>query len=232
MKRIIKNTILICSLLFVGEVTAYAADTDDDVKVQYKYRVGGEVELDLVDNLSLNIEPELRFNEGYDKFLLSSGLSYKSFGCIYWGATYRLVVEREGEYIYNSGNAFSSMQSESEYQHRYALDVTYKDKFGRFTPSFRIRYDNYADGEITDREFLRYKAKLAYNIRNCKIAPFVEAEGYQELEEMMLYKMRYGAGFKVKVGQHSSFSFNYKFDLFTLEYKDAHIFSVSYKYKF
>ncbi|MFI3248466.1 MAG: DUF2490 domain-containing protein [Rikenellaceae bacterium] len=229
-KKLILTTILLCGTL----LTTYADGSADDVDVRYKYQFSADFQIKLAKGLKLNLEPELRFYEGYDKLLLNGGITYKTFGCIYWGATYRLVVDRVESTSSSTVNygVFGSDDYESEVYHRYAFDVTYKDKFGRFTPSFRLRYNNFADEEVDDKEFLRYRAKVDYDIRNCKITPFVAIEAYQEMEDNMLYKMRYSTGFDVKTGKKSALGFDYKFDFYTLEYKNANIFSVGYKYKF
>lgn len=231
----IKRIILIPLLILGAVVTAFADGTKDDVEVLYKYRFGVDFQIKLAKGLKLDLEPEFRFCDGYDKLLLNGGLTYKTFGCIYWGATYRLDVDR----VESSSSSSQSMYSgfgtnnyDSEVSHRYAFDVTYKDKFGRFTPSFRLRYNNFADDDIDDKEYIRYRAKVDYDIPKCKITPHVAIEAYQELDENMLYKMRYSTGFDLKTGKKSSLSLDYKFDFFTLKYKNANIFSAGYKFKF
>lgn len=220
--------------LLLGVVSGAMADgTKEDPEVLYKYRFGVDFQIKLAKGLKLNVEPEFRFNDGYDKLLLNAGVSYKTFGCIYWGATYRLDVDRvESASSSVDMSAFGSGNYDSEVYHRYAFDVTYKDKFGRFTPSFRLRYNNFADDEVTDKEFMRYRAKVKYNIRKSKITPHVAVEFYQELGDNMLYKSRFATGFDLKTGKDSNIGLDYKFDLFALEYKNANIFSVGYKYRF
>ncbi|MFI3264333.1 MAG: DUF2490 domain-containing protein [Rikenellaceae bacterium] len=231
-----KKLILIKLLLLMAIFPSFAEGTKDDVEVLYKYQFGVDFQIKLAKRLKLDIEPEFRFNEGYDKFHLNGGLSYKTFGCIYWGATYRLVVDRVESDSYSEvstmGMGWNTNNYDSEVYHRYAFDVTYKDDFGRFTPSLRVRYNNFADEDVADKEFLRYRAKVEYDIKKCKITPFLSAEAYQELDDNMLYKMRYATGFDLKTGKKSSLAFEYKFDFFILEYKNANIFSVGYKYKF
>ncbi|MFI3321983.1 MAG: DUF2490 domain-containing protein [Rikenellaceae bacterium] len=234
----LKKLILIPLLFLASYFRAFADGTKDDVEVQYRYQFGADLQFKLIKNLKLNVEPELRFNDGYDKFHLNGGLTYKTFGCIYWGATYRLVVDRvesSSSFYSNSLSLFGGFNSnnyESDVYHRYAFDATFKEKYGRFTPSFRVRYNNFTDEDISSKEFLRYKAKVDYDIRKCKITPFVSAEAFQQLGINMLYKMRYSTGFDLKTGKDSSLSFDYRFDFFNLEYKNANIFSVGYKHKF
>ncbi len=218
----IRRVLILVGLLFSGVLASYGAGTKDDVDVEYKYNIDFDFQIKLAKGLKLNLSPEFRFNDGYDKLMLDGALSYKTFGCIYWGAMYRLEVDRiDGTYSH-----------ETDLYHRYAFDVTYKDKFGRFTPSFRLRYNNFADEDIEDKEYLRYRAKVDYNIRKCKLTPYVAIEAFQKLEDNMLSKMRYSTGFDYKVNKSSSFSLDYKFDLFMLKYKNVNIFSAGYKYRF
>lgn len=236
MNRYMKVQRALLSLLFIFGMVAstFAKGTKDDVEVKYKYQFGADFQIKLTKGLKLNLEPEFRFNDGYDKLLLNGGLTYKTFGCIYWGATYRLEIDRvESSTSSTISSGWGSTNNyESDIYHRYAFDVTYKDKFGRLTPSFRLRYNNFADEDVDDKEFIRYRAKVEYDIRKSKITPFVSVEAYQEMDENMLYKMRYSTGFDLKVSKRSALSFDYKFDFFTLEYKNANIFSVGYKHKF
>ncbi len=228
LKRIILIPLLLLGLL----PSVYADGTKDDVETDYKYQVAIDFKIKLAKGLNLNIEPELRFYEGYDKFHLNGGLTYKTFGCIYWGAAYRLVVDRvESSSAYNSFGSFGSAY-DSEIYHRYAFDVTYKDKFGDFTPSFRVRYNNFTDEDIDNKEYLRSRAKVAYDIPKCKITPFVAAEAFYRIEDSSLYKMRYTTGFSLKVNKKSSFSAEYKFDMFRYKYKNIHTFGLGYKCKF
>ncbi len=230
----IRKIILVFTLFTISAVTsAFADGTKDEPEVQYKYQYGLDFQVKLAKGLKINIEPQLRYKDGYDKMLLSGGVSYKTFDCIYWGATYRFVFDREesSSSSYNT-SVFMSNNYDTQTYHYYAFDVTYKDKFGRFTPSFRVRYNNYSDDDIDDKEYLRYRAKVEYDIPKCKITPFLSAEAYQEMEENLLYKTRYSAGFDFKTGKRSALSFEYKFDFFALEYKNVNIFSFGYKFKF
>lgn len=229
-----KKAILLTLLFVCVSVSSYADGVKGDPEVQYKYRFGLDFQIKLAKGLKLNLAPELRFNDGYDNLQLDGSLSYKVYDKIYLGATYRLVIDRvegSGATTY-SAYGFSSNNYDSEVYHRYGFDVSYKDKFGRFYPSLRVRYNNFTDEDIDDKSFLRYRAKVEYDIRKCKITPFVSAEAFQQMHENLLYKMRYSAGFDLKTGKSSSLSFDYKFDYFTLEYKNANIFSAGYKYRF
>ncbi len=217
-----RNKILPVFLLLIAvSFSSFAEGVKGDPENEAKVRIGADFKFDLVKALDLTISPEMRFADGLsvDKYLFDAGLVYKTFGCVYWGATYRYVIDRQEYYS-------------SENYGRYAFDVTYKDKFDRFTPSFRLRYNNYADEDVSEEEFLRYRAKLSYNIPRSKITPSVAIEAFHELDDNVLYKMRYSAGFDFKVDKSTSLSLDYKFDFFCVKYKNVHVISAGYKYKF
>ncbi len=230
------------ALLTVTLCGAFAKGTADDIEVKYKYRFGADFQIKLAKGLKLNLEPEFRFNEGYDKLVLSSALSYKVVKWIYIGATYRLDVDRQestssssnmmGSSL-SSGSLFGTGDHESELFHRYAFDLTYRDKFGRFSPSLRLRYANYADDSIDSEQFMRYRAKVDYNIRHCKITPTVSIEAFEQCGDgALLYKMRYATGFDIKLSKQSTIGVDYKFEMHCLEYQNNNIFGVGYKHKF
>ncbi len=220
---------VIIALLLVLGVAPLKAQSWTEVENNYKYRVGASFDMKIIDNLKLEVSPQLRYAEGYDMFVLDGALSYKTFGCITWGASYRLMVDRLDTYTYN---AFGGYSYDKESYHRYAFDVTYKEKFGRFTPSVRLQYNNYTDQEIDDEAYLRYRAKVEYDIPKCKLTPSVGVELYQELEDNMLYKTRYSADLEYKFTKRTALGLDYKLDFFALKYKNNHIFSLTYSYTF
>ncbi len=211
----IKRLILLPIFIFGAIATTLASGVKGNPETLYKYRFNANIQVKLVKGLKLNVEPELRLNDGYEMFLINGRLKHKTFNCIYWGATYRFAMDYE-----------------SEIYHRYAFDVTYKDDFGRFTPSFKLRYNNYADENNDDKGYLRYRAKVEYDINNCKLTPFLAIEAYHQVAESQLHKMRYATGVEFKLNKNSSISLDYKFDMFMKKYKNTNIFSLGYKYKF
>lgn len=229
--------IILLPLLFIASLSsAFAEGEKGDPEQLYKYQFGLDFDIKLAKGLKLEVGPELRYCEGFDKFLLNGGLSYKVIDNLYIGASYRLIVDRGESTSTSSFNSFGGYSSGSNYDydtyHRFAFDATYKDKFGRFTPSFRVRYNNYSDDDAGSEAYLRYRAKVEYDIRKCVITPFLYAEAFQQLEDSALYKMRYSTGFDLKTGDNSALEFGYKFDYFLLKYKNAHIFSIGFKQKF
>ncbi len=224
----IKRLSILLSLLLMMVTSSYADGTRADIEKESNWRLGTDFQIKLAKGLKLDIEPELRLNDGLDSFLLNGGLSLRTFGFIYWGASYRLVCDRE---ISGTTNFSTRYEYEWDISGRYAFDVSYKDDFGRLTPSFRVRYNNYTDEDLSDEKFMRYRAKLEYNIRKCSFTPSVYTELYHGLDEGMLSKIRYAAEVEFKANKKSSLSFGYKLDYFLLKYKNKNIFSVGYKCK-
>lgn len=205
------------AVLVLLSITSFAQDTENEGQ----FRTALELNYKIAEGLKLEFTPQIRFDEDFtvNKYLLEGGLSYKTFGFLYWGANYRLTIKPQ-EYL------------ESEKYSKYGFSVTAKESYGDFTPSFRINYSNYADDDITDKEFLRYKAKVAYNVPNCKITPFVALEAFQEMEDKTLYKMRYSTGFAYKIKKNNYIKLNYKLDYYKQEYLNKHIITIAYKYNF
>lgn len=224
---------LLTSVLAVGvAISSYGQGTKGDPENISKYRYGVEAEVKIMKGLDFSFAPELRYEDGFDKIQLDGTLTYKTLGCLYFGATYRLIFDRGEESSSYSSFSYGGTSYDWDTYHKYAFDITYKEKYGRFTPSFRLRYNNYSDEEITDKAYMRYRAKVDYNIKKCKFTPSVAIEAYQELEDNMLYKVRYSTTVDYKIAKGRALSLGYKFDFFNLKYENAHIISTSYKIKF
>ncbi len=218
-KFTLRSAALIVLLLSVFTTHTSAQEVEND----FQTRLGLDLGWGITDNLEVNLVSQFRRDEtfAHESFTLDGGVTYRTFGFLYWGANYRLEIE-------------PGIRVGTTYKyHRYAFSTMAKRKIDRFTTSFRIQYNNYGDEEIDDKEFLRYRLKTRYNLRNSKLTPYVAAEAFQELSESgMLYKMRYTAGADYKVFQGNRVYFDYKLDYYTLEYKNRHIFNIGYKISF
>jgi hypothetical protein len=201
----------------------FAGKTSEAQEVENEYQSRTELKLSYkpLKKIKLSFTPEFRFDENFslDKYLFEGGLEYKPLKFLELEATYRYVINpRE-----NKG---------TEYFNRFAFSATAKKEFNRFEPAFRLRYSNDADDDITDKEFLRYKASLDYDIPSFKLTPFIAAEAFQQLDGGGLYKMRYSTGFDYKLFKKNYIGLSYKFDYYQNEYRNRHIISLGYKIKF
>ena len=191
--------------------------------VENELQTRTELELSFkpVKKLKLTFMPQLRFDEDFslDRYLFETGAEYKPLKFMELGAAYRFVVNPRDT-------------KSTEYFNRYSFSATAKKEFGRFEPAFRLRYSNYADDDITDKNFIRYKASLKYDIANCKLTPFVASELFQQADGGGLYKMRYSTGLNYKLFKNNYLGVSYKFDYYNTEYLNKHIISLGYKIKF
>ncbi len=214
MFRVIASLLLLC-----GIATNASAQ---DVEREGQYRMGIDMGWKLAKGLKFNVAPQFRFGDGFslDQFQVEAGLSYKTFGFLYWGVDYRLAVVPTAENINPEVNS------------KYGFSATLKQDFKRFTPSLRVMYTNYSDEDIDDKAFMKYRAKVEYNIRKSKFTPYVAVEAYQGMDEHLLAKMRYSTGFDFKVKKGRYLCVDYKFYFYTLKYKNRNVFDIGYKFRF
>ena len=197
--------------------TLYAQETENEFQARTKL----DVSFKPVKKLKLTLTPELRFDDEFtlDKYLFEGEISYKAMKYLSFAGSYGLV-----------GNIRKS--KDTEYSSRYAFSTILKKEFNRFEPSFRLMYSNYADDEIDDKKYMRYKAALKYDIANCKITPSAAVQAFQQLNGGGLYKMRYAVGIDYKLFKNNFLGASYKLDYYQNEYKNRHILSIGYKLKF
>ena len=192
-----------------------------EIENNFQTRTSAEFSFEPLKKLKLNLIPEVRFDENFalDKYLFEGEAVYKPVKFLSLGATYRF-----------GGNLKDN--KDTEYFNRFAFSATAKKEFKRFESAFRLRYTNDADDEVSNEDFLRYKASLKYNVRKSKITPFVGVEAFQRLSDAELYKMRYIAGIDYKLFKKNYLGVSYKFDYYKTEYLNKHIISLGYKIKF
>lgn len=188
---------------------------------EFQGRTAIQLEYSPIKHLKLNISPELRFDENFslDKYHIEAAASYKLSKLFVVGANYRFIINpRETK--------------ETEYYSRYAFFAKLKKKLGDFEPSLRLAYSNYADEDDDNADnYLRLKAAVEYDIPKCKFTPVISAEGFQNLTEKELSKMRYSAGVDYKLFKKNYIGVRYKLDYYRTEYKNRHIVSLEYKIK-
>jgi len=206
-------------LLFIA--AGYAGKVNSQTVIN-EFQTRTEVKLSYkpLNKLSLSLNPEIRWDESFqvDKYMLESGISYEPLKGLSMGGSYRFIINPR-------------TSKATEYLNRFALYTSYKKKIERFEPSLRIKYTNYTE-DASQGEFLRYRAKIEYDIKSCKITPIVSAEAFHELSGNQIYKMRYALGAEYKLNKKSSLGLGYILDYYMTEYQNKHIIKVGYKYKF
>jgi hypothetical protein len=211
MKKII---VIILGILLTG--IAFSQTTENQFQSRYDIKLS----LEPIKKFKLSFAPEVRLDESFrvDKYLLESKLSYEPVKGLELGGSYRFIINPRDK-------------KATEYLNRFALSAKYSHKIQRWEPSLRIKYTNYTE-DISMGTFLRYRAKLIYNIKNCKINPLASFEAFQELENNQIYKFRYAFGANYKFNKNSSIDLSYSLDYYMQDYLNKHIISIGYNYKF
>ena len=212
---------LLTALLFAAFLIAVSGSYAQEVENEFQSRTLIDLSFKPFKKVKFTMSPELRFNDDFslDKYLLEGEVEYKFPKLFSVAARYGLVGNLRNE-------------KATEYFGRYAFSAQLEKKFNRFEPSLRIMYSNYADDDVQDKKFMRYKAKLKYDIPNSKVNPFVSFQLFQDLNEGGLYKTRYAIGADYKLFKKNYLGASYKFDYYNNKYLNRHIFSIRYKIKF
>lgn len=218
MKKKLLTTLVIAAFLIIG-FGSFAQEVAVENDLQTRTLL--DVSFKPFKKVKFTFSPEFRFDTDFslDKYLLEGEATYKFSKLFSATARYGLVGNLRNE-------------KSTEYFGRYAFSAQLGKKFNRFEPSLRIMYSNYADDEVLDEKFLRYKAKLKYDIPNFKVNPYASVQLFQNLNAGGLYKMRYTFGADYKLFKKNYLGASYKLDYYNTEYLNRHIFSISYKIKF
>lgn len=215
-KSIRRITPVLILLLAFGLVRA------QEVENETEYRSDLDLVYKLNKKLSANFTPGIRFDESLsiDKYQFEGSVTYKPLKFLSLEGSYRYVINPRNE-------------KDTEYFNRYAFSAKAEKEFGRFNSGLRIKYANDADDETEDKEFLRYKFSLDYNIPKSKITPEISTEAFQQLgNDAGMHKMRYAAGVSYKLFKNNYIDISYKFDYYYTEYTNKHIIGLGYKIKF
>ncbi len=203
-------------LLFFTGSASLAQEVSNDFQTRTEVMISWKA----LDKITLSLTPELRMDKAFqvDKYLLESDVSYTPVKGLSLGGTYRFVINPRNN-------------NPTEYLHRFALDATYEHKIKRWEPSLRIKYTNYTE-DISQGEFLRYRARLVYDIKNSKITPLLAAEAFHDLVDNQMHKMRYTAGARYRINKNNRIELRYILDYYLQEYQNKHIINLRYRYKF
>lgn len=190
-----------------------------EVVKEYETWTAFSIDKKITDRLKARLTPEVRFQDGFtvDKYLIEAGVRYQLLKFLKLGTRYRFITNKRES-------------KDTEYLHRFALEASLERKIRRFEPEFRLMYTNYADDDL-DESYLRYKAALQYDIPRCKITPEIAAQVFHKLSAAKINKIRYGVGVRYQYIKNNYLGLFYKLDYYKLEYRNRHIFGISYKIK-
>jgi len=181
-----------------------------------------ELQIDLLADLDLEINPEIRFSNllEFSELILQGGLNYKPFKFLKLSGYYRFI----GDYT----------NDEPEYLHRFAFDAEPKYEINRLELELRLRYTNYTDfaGETGEnRSYYRYRLQAKYDIKKFKFNPHISWELFQKSNEKSFYKGRYEIGVEYGFKKKNELEIFYFLQDYYNKDKLHHIIGVKYQLK-
>ena len=176
------------------------------------------------DKLKINIDPEVRFKEGFNlnEYFIEPGLEYEFSKFFSLGGSYRI-----GNNLKKDGSA--------QWFGRYALDAKSEYDWKRLETQLRIRYTNYDDliGENSDKvNYLRFKLKLEYAIKNLELKPYGVYEIYRNLQVSEFTKARWEFGAEYKISKHHAVGAYFRLNDYLDDVDLVKIIGIVYKFDF
>lgn len=146
-----------------------------------------KLERELVDDLSLSIEPAFRMDQNMTRpksWMADVGLEYKLSKHIRFGGTYRYRIRAEGEH-----------------RSRVNGDIQFRQKVERFTVRLRSRVQRRFEQDQNHTDYFRQRLKVSYNIRKKPLNPFASTEWFYHLwyRGNQWESMRFDIGMEWKV---------------------------------
>lgn len=149
--------------------------------------------------LDFELEQHLRLDEDFSEiseYFTQFETSYELFNNFKLGIGLRYIREND-----NEGNVQGY-----ENHFRYQLDAKYKHKINRFSLRYRLRYQNKNELGVDDngeKQNIRLKTGLEYNIRKWKLDPQFAAEifnrfGSEEGNYLSKYRLTFGTEYNFK----------------------------------
>lgn len=181
---------LVLGLLFGSNILAQEIKTVQDfetwssVGLQYKP----------VDRLNIELEEQVRLknnSQTLDEYFTQLSLSYELSNHFELSGAYRWITMSKKE----------DGVSVNESADRYHLGVVYKHDIKRATFAYRLRYQNksFSDSDSSNKQFVRFKTRVKYNIKNWKLDPIASAELFREIGgEFRNFRMTLATDYRIK----------------------------------
>lgn len=204
MQHIIKyltlHILLFISIILSGQET----------KVIRDFRFDGSlgVNKELFDVLEIGFETIIKLEKDaslVDEVDFDLDLKYSPFSFFTFGLGYRLAAnqKKSGDYVWDQ---------------RLSSDIEFGVKLRRFKFEYRIRYQNIDDDFFVydqatpPQHILRNKLEVKYDIRNCKLSPFIYSELYGDLnnKDEFAFRIKYAVGGRYSFGKYGKVKVFYR----------------------
>lgn len=199
------------SILLLAFLTSGILAQETKVMEDLQLWIGANYTEKLLDKkLRLHAESEIRFRRNISEFKLfyvEGGVAYKVFKFMEVGGALRYTHHKTWK-----GNI--------EDLYRYNLDLKLSQDIERFTVSYRLRYQNTGDKLVkkdtasNSINIIRNRVLVKYNIKNCKLTPFISGELYTDLDLAPIshFNFRLTAGTSYPLGTISRLKLFYRID--------------------
>lgn len=190
----------------------------------FETRIPVSFEKELTKNIEINLAPEIRISDGLDtrEYLLAGGLTLKPIKYVHFNTLYRLDMLKNGNSALN-------------YQSRYFFSAELRYDIFRFDFRARTLFTNDGEAPFLEGEtnnYLRYRLKTLYNIKSCKLTPYIYGEYFYQISDKEFNKTRYSLGFNYKIKKSHSVKIQYSLQSYLKKDKYLNIVTVGYKYSF
>lgn len=211
-----KRVLLLVTILFVSFSVAHSKTE----------KFGTWIEVDISKKFLKDFEfsfiPELRLQDDFtvDEYIFEGKLSYEPFKFLGFAAAYR----------HNT----NVKKNKDEVSQSMVFDITGKTKYKRLNGSIRARLTNDIDGDEVDKSsyYFRPRAKIACNIKNIKIEPYLSYEVFYSFREKEVYKGRFDVGISRKFNKIHEAGLYYRLNDYYAGQSSIHILGINYGLKF
>ena len=211
-----------------------------------------EAKYDIFKSFSAKIEGEYRTYNKFsstDRWTVGLGLDYKIIPYLRVDGGYKFIYRHIEKRVTSKGNIVESYWQPRQ---RGWISVSGVYKWNRFTFSLRERFqythhksmyvkktnangkpkdDEYIEGK--NRNFLRSRIKIDYNIKKSGFNPYISAEVYNNLKGFSYSKTRLTAGTEYKINRHNTVEAFYRYiDRSDHDEEGGHVIGLGYQFKF
>jgi hypothetical protein len=191
-----------------------------------------------IKKLKIGVEQSLRLKEDAsvtEEYFTEISLKYEILKDFEIGGGTRFIKEND--------NVGKKQGYETHF--RFNLDASFKHDIERFTLSYRFRYQNKKELNLTvadansPTETVRFKTDIEYNIRKWPLDPelsielFSQLENVKQVRDLSLNKIRFTFGTDYKLKKFGKFGIYYRYEENIMQYfknETLNILGFSYTY--
>jgi hypothetical protein len=208
-----KNKIVLCAILILSVIQIQGKTKKIGTWIEL------EVTKDIFKKVEFSVKPEVRLQDDFsvDEYFIEGQITYKPVKYLRFAGAYRLAqnIKKKG----------------TETFHRFAFDAHAKNEWKRLEGAFRIRYTNYAEFETVNEKsnYLRFRFKFEYDLKNSKFKPYTSYELFHNLTEKTTNKGRFDMGATYKLSDISRVGIYYRLQSVFGDKKSINILGLSYR---